>query len=166
MLIIYCKSDGKIASNSGTNSYLPDGPPFEAEVQNAVRKYGGTPEDYAEYRLNDSNPLVQEIMEAGSYELLFDDKKTPIGVKTYARLTAEAAPNPAAVNETVIITATLPPSSPDTAVVFQLAGGQAYTEPVLNGQASHAYAFTMPGAYSIAVSSEHHGVQRVGVKVE
>lgn len=58
MLIIYKKADGLIASNSGTNSFLPEGPPFEVEVQNAIREYGGAPEDYGEFRLHDTEQMT------------------------------------------------------------------------------------------------------------
>lgn len=167
MLIIYRKSDGLIASNSGTNTFLPDGPPFEAEVQNAIRKLGGVAEDYGEYRLNDEADaeLVQQILNAGSYDLTLDSEGKPNGVRIYPRLTAEASPNPAAVNDIVTVTAALPLDSPDSEVVFQIAGGTAYSEPATGDQASHAYAFATAGDYMILVSSAHHGVAQVGVKV-
>lgn len=168
MLIVYRKSDGAIASNSGTNSYLPSGHPGDAEVANAINKLGGTPADYGEYRLHDETDAatVQEIMAAGSYALTFDGQGNPTGVQTWAKLTATATPNTAAVNDTVTVTATLPGGSPDTEVTFQLEGGAAYQEPVTAGQASHAYAFSLAGAYRITVSSAHHGAQTVEVTIE
>lgn len=84
----------------------------------------------------------------------------------YPNLTASASPNPAAVNETVIVTATLPDGAPDTEVTFQLEGGTAYTEPVTDGNASHAYAFTMSGTYRINVSSAKCGNATVEVVVQ
>ncbi len=168
MLIIYRKTDGLVASNSGTNSYLPDGPSFEAEVQNAIRKYGGTPDDYGEYRLNDERDadLVWSILNAGSYELTFDAQGKPTGVLIYPKLVVEASPNPAAVNATVEVTATLPLNTPDTEVIFTLrGGGTPIKEPVVQAKAVHAYAFASAGTYRIAVSSAHHGTAYVEVTV-
>lgn len=168
MLIVYRKSDGRVASCSGTNSYLPDGPPFAEEVQNAIRKLGGVPDDYGEFRLNDERDaeLVQAILNAGSYELTFDAAGNPTGVKIYPRLTAAATPNPAAVNAVVEVTATLPAGSPDTKVTFALEGGTTVKEPVVQGKTVHAYAFTAVGTYRIAVSSAHHGIATVEVVVQ
>lgn len=168
MLIVYRKADRLVASNSGTNSYLPEGPPFEIEVQNAVNRFGGTPEDYGEYRLHDERDadLVQAILRAGSYELVFDAQGNPTGVRVYPRLTASASPNPAAVNAVVEVTAALPPDTPDTEVMFAVDGGTPVTEPVVQGQAVHAYAFAQPGTYRITVSSQHHGTAVVEVTVQ
>jgi hypothetical protein len=66
----------------------------------------------------------------------------------------------------VTVTATLPADTPDAEVTFQVDGGQSYTEPVVNGQASHAYAFSLPGTYRIQVSSAHHGQAVVEVIVQ
>lgn len=81
MLIIYKKADGLIASNSGTNSFLPEGPPFEVEVQNAIREYGGAPEDYGEFRLHDVEQadLVQACL-THTYSLEFDEAGNPVSV--------------------------------------------------------------------------------------
>lgn len=83
----------------------------------------------------------------------------------YPDPTISAFPNPAAVNEIVIVTAILPDGAPDTEVTFQLEGGTAYVEPIINGQASHAYAFAQPGTYKIIVSSTHCGSATVEVTV-
>lgn len=89
MLIIFRKSDGAICSNSGVSSGYPEGPPFEAEVQNAINMFGGQPEDYGEYRINSAeNPeLARQIAYAGSYELLFDEDNNPVDVIIYPRIT-------------------------------------------------------------------------------
>ncbi len=168
MLIVYRKADHVIASNSGTNSFLPQGPPLDWEVQNAIKKLGGVVADYAEYRLDDEQDAVpvREIMNAGSYELAFDAQGNPTGVVTYAGLTASATPNPVAINATVTVSATLPAGTPDISLTFQVEGGAAYTEPVSAGQASHAYAFVTPGTYRVVVSSLHHGTQVVEVVVQ
>ncbi|CEP67898.1 PKD domain [Moorella glycerini] len=84
----------------------------------------------------------------------------------YPDLTATASPNPATVNETVVVTATLPDGAPDTEVIFQVEGGTAYTEPITNGQASHAYAFAQAGTYRIIVSSVNCGTATVEVMVQ
>jgi hypothetical protein len=78
----------------------------------------------------------------------------------------EVTPTPATVNAVVTVTATLPADTPDAEVTFQVDGGQSYTEPVVNGQASHAYAFSLPGTYRIQVSSAHHGQAVVEVIVQ
>jgi GAF domain-containing protein len=66
VLIIYRKNDGLVCSISGTNSLLPEGPPFEAEVQNAIRKYGGTPDDYDEARRSFIEGLRMVLGKRGS----------------------------------------------------------------------------------------------------
>jgi hypothetical protein len=84
----------------------------------------------------------------------------------YPDLTAFASPNPAAINRTVVVTATLPDGAPDAEVIFQVEGGTAYAEPVTNGQASHAYAFAQAGTYKITVSSARCGSTMVEVTVQ
>jgi hypothetical protein len=84
----------------------------------------------------------------------------------YPDLTVSTSPNPAAVSETVIVMAILPDGAPDTEVMFQLEGGRPYTEPVTDGKASHAYAFTMSGTYRINVSSAKCGTATVEVVVQ
>lgn len=76
-----------------------------------------------------------------------------------------ASPNPAVVDEMVTITAVLPAGSPDAEVMIQVEDGQEYTEPVEDGQASHLYAFDLPGTYRVTVSSAHHREQVVEVTV-
>lgn len=80
-------------------------------------------------------------------------------------IAAVADPNPATTNVTVVVRATLFPDPLDTEVTFQVEGGTPITEPVYNGQASHAYAFVQPGVYRIVVSSAHHGTAVVEVTV-
>jgi len=80
-------------------------------------------------------------------------------------ISAAASPNPAAVNTTVTVTATLPVDTPDTSVTFQAEGGTAYREPVSNGQASHMFAFAALGIYHVTASSAHHGKTTVEVVV-
>lgn len=81
------------------------------------------------------------------------------------RIQLDISPNPATSNAMVTVTAILPAGTPDTSVTFQVEGGQAYTEPVVTGKASHAYAFATAGRYRITVSSAHHD-NTVEVKVQ
>lgn len=73
MLIIYRKVSREVVHNSGTNSFLPEGPPFDIEVQNVIQTHGGTPEDYDEFRLHDIEQmaLVQKCF-THSYTLEFN----------------------------------------------------------------------------------------------
>lgn len=87
-------------------------------------------------------------------------------IVVYDPLNASVLPNPVPVNSTVTVTATLPVGSPDAQVTFQAEGGGAYQEPVVNGQAAHAYAFAAAGNYRIAVSSAHHGTAYAEVTVQ
>jgi len=153
-------------SNSGTNSYLPEGPPFEAEVQNAIRWYGGTPEDYGEFRLHDERDaeVVAAIFVAGSYELIFDDSGTPVGVKTYPRIEVSVSTQTAEPNQEVTVTATVPADTKDIEACFFVAGSEEpIVEPIVNGTASHTFVFPDPGRYIIEVGSDSHG--RAGVEV-
>jgi len=81
MLIIYRKLNGDVVYNSGTNSYLPLGPSFEDEVQNAIEIYGGAADDYGEFRLHDVEQadLVQKCL-THNYVLEFDNSGNPVGV--------------------------------------------------------------------------------------
>lgn len=83
----------------------------------------------------------------------------------YDPIATSTTPNPAAVNAVVELTATLPPDTPDTQVTFALEGWTPVTESVVQGQATHAYAFTAPGTYRVTVSSAHHGSATVEVVV-
>lgn len=71
-------------------------------------------------------------------------------------LAVGATPQPAVTDQTVTVTVSLPPSSPDSEVTFRVTGGQTYAEPVTDGQASHDYAFARPGTYIVQVASDHH----------
>lgn len=161
MLIIFRHSDKMICSNSGTNSYLPEGPEFLQEVQNAINLYGGIPSDYGEFRLHDVDQadLVQEILNAASYELIFT-MGMPTGVKITPKIKLEASPNPFEPGEIVTLTATIPLDSPDPAVSFLLPGNFEVTEPVVGGQAQHLVQFEDSGSYFIAASSDTHGTAR------
>lgn len=81
----------------------------------------------------------------------------------YDPIAVTASPNQAAVNDVVEVTATLPTDTPDAEVTFAVEGGAPVTEPVVQGQATHAYAFSLPGTYSVTVSSAHHGSQTIEV---
>jgi hypothetical protein len=87
VLIIYRKADGQVCSVSGTNSLLPEGPRFEVEVQNAIRKHGGSPDDYGEYRLHDVQDaaIVQAVLGAGSVEMTFHKDGAPSGIVVHPR---------------------------------------------------------------------------------
>jgi len=73
------------------------------------------------------------------------------------------APKPAGVGATVTFTASLPTDTPDTQVSFRVDGGQTYIEPIVNGQASHAYAFATAGTYHVEVSSPSHAPTMIEV---
>lgn len=168
MLLVYRKSDGRVIINSGTNSFLPDGPPFETEVQNAILAAGGQTADYASVRLNDQadGDQVQAILAGGACYVLTDQAGNPTGLQLYAHIGANANPNPAGVNQSVNVTALLPADTPDPTVTFQVQGGAAYLEPIAAGQAAHTFAFATPGRYSLLVSSDHHGTTWLEVTVQ
>ncbi len=170
MLIIYRKIDGLIASNSGTNSYLPDGPPFEAEVQNAISKLGGTPEDYAEYRLNDNKDkeLVEQILNAGTYELQFDNGE-PIGVTVYPRLTLTADKNQVIADglDKVTVTANLADAQDTDPVTFEVEGIEPVEVIPEDGVASISLSFEPgnDGPHTITARHIRYGVKYVAVEV-
>lgn len=169
MLIIYRKNDGRVVGNSGTNSYLPEGPPFEAEVQNVLAMYGGTPEDYGEFRLHDERDAatVQAIFSAGSYELVFDEHGRPVGVMTHPRIQVVEARITAHVGDEVTITAIVPADTRDSEVRFVVEDDEnPIVEPIVSGHASHSFVFVDPGRYYIRVESDTHGSAVVEVVVE
>lgn len=160
MLIVYRKSDGLVASNSGTNSYLPDGPPFEAEVQNAIRKFGGTPEDFGEFRLNDESDteLVQEILAAGSYELIFK-RGQPIGIKTYSRIRLRCDKQVVAADgiDKAIIVADVGDAHNADPIEFFVDGVPIGTVQGVEGKASFEFSAANPGVYEIRAESKTPG---------
>lgn len=81
-------------------------------------------------------------------------------------VSAAASPNPAVVSATVTVTATLSPAASSASVTFQVEGGQAYIEPVTNGQASHAFAFATAGTYRILVFAVECSTTTVEVVVQ
>lgn len=170
MLIVYRKSGGKVASNSGTNSYLPDGPAFGAEVQNAIVKLGGTDTDYAEYRLNDQADaaLVQQILNSGSYELTFDAQGKPTGVVTYARIAVTADKSQILANgvDAATITAQVADTASTESLAFVIDGDEAGAVPVQSaaGKATLIYKTTKFGRHIIEVrSSTKYGRNMVEV---
>jgi hypothetical protein len=170
MLIVYRKLDGLIVSNSGTNSYLPDGPPFELEVQNAISKFGGTPEDYAEYRLNDNKDkeLVEQILNAGTYELQFD-KEEPVGVTVYPRLTLAADKQQVVADglDKVAVTATLADAQDTDPVTFEVEGVEPVEAIPEGGVASISLSFEPgnEGPHTIIARHVKYGVNYVAVEV-
>jgi hypothetical protein len=171
MLIIYRKADGLIASNSGTNSYLPDGPPFAAEVQNALRKYGGAPEDYGEFRLNDNEDreLVGQILNAGSYELQFDTNGEPIGVTVYPRLTLTADKQQVTADglDKVTVIATIADVQDTDPVTFEIEGVGPFEVVPENGDASVSMSFEPgnEGSHTITARHSKYGVNYVTLEV-
>lgn len=85
MLLIYRKSDGMVMNGPNTNFRYPEGPPYEAELENVLQIHGGTEADYRAHRLHDENDggLVAEIFEAGSAQVILEEGKV-IGVKPVA----------------------------------------------------------------------------------
>jgi len=71
----------------------------------------------------------------------------------------------AVVDQVVTVTATLPTNTQDTEVVFRVDDGPDIVESVTNGQAEHSFAFSLPGVYTITVSSQNHGTAAVEVTV-
>jgi len=86
----------------------------------------------------------------------------------YDRLTA-SGPATATTGETITVTATLPVDSPDTEISFQVRFGNETSEPVTvpvtDGTAEQQFSFDVEGAYTIIISSVHHGSASVGVTV-
>ncbi|NPV70284.1 MAG: hypothetical protein HPY55_06520 [Firmicutes bacterium] len=167
MLVVYRRTDGAIASNSGTNSNLPDGPAFEAEVQNAIRKLGGTAQDYGEYRLNDneSAETVAAILASGSYDLTFDEAGQPSGVIIYERLAVvtDKAQIVADGVDTATVTVMLPDGAEDGEVIFEVNGEQAAVTTTVNRMATLEFSSAEAGVYGIEAISARHG--RAGVEV-
>jgi hypothetical protein len=90
-------------------------------------------------------------------ELVLDEQGNAVGVKPFTPIAIDAAPSPASADEIVEVTGILPHDTQDTQVTFQVEDGQAISEDVVDGQASHAYVFVSPGTYQITVSSANHG---------
>lgn len=163
MLAWWRKTDKSLISISGVNSGGDPTPEWDFQ-HNIFPTFGGVIADYYVLGLDDAT--AYSIFAAGSVEPALDDQGNPVGVIVYPKLIAGAGPNPATVNATVTVMATLPAASPDTQVTFQVMGGQAFIEPVSNLQASHAFAFASAGTYQVAVSSAHHGTVWLEVVVQ
>ena len=155
MLIIYRISDGAICSNSGTCTCFPEGPPFEAEVQNAIKDFGGVPEDYGEYRLHDENDaaLVQQIMAAGSYTLAFDQDGNPSGVDTIYSRVQLTCPATAEDDQAITIQASAEGGEGIEAILYIDGVEQARA----NMPASWGVVFESAGEYEVRVDAGRHG---------
>lgn len=170
MLIIYRKFDGLIASNSGTNSYLPDGPPFKFEVQNAIHKYGGVPEDYGEFRLNDDEDkeLVERILNAGTSELQFNNGE-PVGVTVYQRLVVTTDKQQVIADglDKTTVTATIADTQNTDPVTFEVEGIEPVEVIPENGEASINLSFEPGNEGQHAVTARHvkYGVNYVTFEV-
>lgn len=164
MLIVYRKSDGLVVSNSGTNSLLPDGPPFEAEVQNAIGNFGWPLEDYGEYRLHDENDaaLVKQIMEAGSYSLAFDEDGNPTGIDTIFNRVQLTCPATAEVDRSVNLQASAEGGEGIEAVLYIDGAEQSRADMPASWQVQ----FDTVGTYAVRVEAGRHGVIYAGVVVE
>lgn len=163
MRVVYRTADKRIVSTSGISSIGDPEPGMEID-RNVVPNIGGQASDYAEITVSDIK--AREMYNSPTYELAATLQGTDDDVICYQYLSATVAPNPVAVNTATTVTANLPPGSPDAQVTFQVQGGAAYTEPVANLKASHAFAFASAGTYQVAVSSAHHGTAWVGVIVQ
>lgn len=161
MLIIYRKLDGVVVANSGTNSLLPNGVPFEDEVQNAIKEHGGTSADYGEYRLHDDNDaaLVQQIMEAWSYVLTLVDG-VPAGVTTFARVQL-TCPATATVGQAVTVAADAVGGAGIEAILYVDGVEQARA----NMPATWDVIFESAGKYQVRVESGRHSVAYAEVVV-
>lgn len=126
-----------------------------------------TPLGLAEWRPSQSS--VTQIFAIGgdTFQLLFGRILEYVYVNGafVERVRVTASPSTAAVDTTVTVTATLPADTQDTQATFQVEGGSAISEDVVDGQASHAYVFVSPGTYQINVSSVNHGRAVVEVVV-
>lgn len=82
MLIIYNKNTGEVVEGSVTNSMFPLGIPDASRViENVVERFGGTSEDYAEFRLHDVedaetiNLIFTHEYRIENNEIVFGDEK-------------------------------------------------------------------------------------------
>lgn len=165
MLIVYEIATLSIVSISGVR---PMGR-FVSDEEKGVALVDPPLPGQAEYRVTDEATIdkIWASVDAGAtVELVSDGKGNVVGVRPYKPIAASASPIPASVNAVVEVTATLPADTPDAEVTFVVDGGAPVTEPVAQGTATHAYAFTAPGIYRITVSSQHHGAAVVEVTVQ
>lgn len=154
MLIVVCA--GQIQSISGVR---PEGKTL-SEEEKEVFFAEPLPPGHSTIAVKDEALMdaVWNSYDAGArIELVLDEQGNAIGVKPFTPITVKAVPSPASVNEIVEVTGILPHDTQDTQVTFQVEDGQAISEDVVDGQASHAYVFVSPGTYQITVSSANHG---------
>ncbi len=77
-----------------------------------------------------------------------------------------ASPQPAAVNETITVTCTLPNDAEDTSVKIGLAGGTLYDCAVSNGAATWDVAFELAGTYEVIAYTPLLGQASLEVTVD
>lgn len=159
MLILYRVADGSVVRNTGTNSYLPDGPPLEPEMAQLIEHYGGSVEDYGALRLHDERERarVQAMLRAGSAVV------SNGALTIWPRLTLDC-PATAAVNTDVTVTATVEDvdGNAETTVTFRVvdAQGDSIDAAVTAGVATAVLQFANAGTYAIQAES---GSGRYGI---
>lgn len=163
MLIIYDQT-GEIQGISGP---CPEGRKL-SEAEKTVTLAEPLPPEHSTITIKEE-ALMDAIWashKAGArIELVLDEQGNAVGVKPFTPITAKAAPSPASADEIVEVTGILSHDTQDAQVTFQVEGGSAISEGVVDGQASHAYVFTSLGTYRIQVSSANHGRAVVEVVV-
>lgn len=154
MLIIF-DILGKRINDFGTNSLFQAGVPYDPQ-----------PGEYI-YRINDNDPLVQEILAAGSVEGVIANGVVQ-SVNVFKRITVTVDKPQITANgiDTATITATVDnPASTEPIEFYDRAGTLIQTVACVNGQAQLPITATTPGdIVVIAKSTTKYGQNQVLVK--
>lgn len=152
MLVLYRVADGSVVWNTGTNSYLPDGPALEPEMAQLIQHIGGAEPEYAALRLHDSRDqaTVQNMLRAGSARVIDG------ALRTWPRLRLQCPATAAAATD-VTVTAMVETANGDaeTVVIFRVVGaeGDSLSVPIAKDEASAVLQFANAGTYTIQAES-------------
>ncbi len=154
MLIIF-DQQGKRITDFGTNSLYPDGVPYDPQPGELV------------FRINDNDPLVQQILAAGSVEGVIVNGVVQ-SVNVFKRITVTVDKPQITANgiDTATITATVDDPASTEPIEFRDGSGTLIQTVIcVNGQARLPVTATVPGdIVIIAKSTTKYGQNQVSVK--
>jgi hypothetical protein len=154
-MVIVIDSLGKRITDFGTNSLFPDGVPYEPQ-----------PGEYI-YRINDNDPLVQDILSAGSIQgVIVNGVVGSVVVYKRISVTVDKPQITANGTDTATITATVDdPVSTEPIEFYDSAGTLIQTVACVNGQAQMPITATVAGDIVVAAkSTTKYGQNQILIK--
>jgi len=177
MKVIFRKADGAVVHRTAWISTMPEGPPFEVELErNVIPRFGGASEDYGYLVIHNEEQAAkaQEVLHAASCELVFQGDE-PVDVVCYPRIqvTTDKDRIQADGVDSATITAEVSDPANTDPIRFFVDGQEVGRAAPVNGQAVLDFTAEDPGHYFIEAESLTPGPPdfdlkfgRNGLKVE